>query len=621
MSLSYVPLSPVRLQDPVQNIQAVTSYGCLEGGSQISYKPYISTNISSSSMQFSCPPPSGEVIVDRDVSITVGCRLTFTSLIQTTDVLFQPATSTLNDGKDAPRELPFLSGLDNLQVGINNDKVSMNMSDMIHTLTKFNLDTELANEAFSMSPTYPDQSFEYGSMDGSNRSPLAAYADVPKGSIIPRGGFSFKIVSNPTVVPTVAGVVSTAVVDMVLTEPILMSPFFAGKSKDNVQGFYNVNAMDFNFNILSNAAMRMWSHDPLVSTSGAIRVTSTITAASVQFNNFTGPAFSYGTVQPSILFKYITPNALGRQNLGPNVPITYPYYEVVRYPTQLSSPVVYGIPQTVQSNNIQLSSIPKRLIIVGRLANSVLEASPNHTDCFLAIQGVSIQFSNQQSCLSNASQQQLFKLNVENGSNQSWVEWSGGPVQNSAFSPDPNALPYGTTGGPLSLSFGKDIPLSDETCPGMLGQYNLQVDVRFANMNATGGWDNLTQVMYLICVFEGTFTITSLGSAQHQLGVISKKDVLEARSLPSINYRMLGGDFFTDIKNLGSNVLDWLKNHKVLSTGAKIASNFGVPFANSVSDLASSQGYGMVGGLTTGGQALITGGARMTKAQIRKRLC
>ena len=624
MSLSYVPLEPIRVQDPIQNVNSVHKYAVMEGGSQISYKPYTSTSVNSSSMQFSCPTPSGNVIIDRDVSITVPIRLTFTGLIKTTDLGLVTPTSLLNDGLDAPRAMPFSSALDTLQVGINNDSVSVNLADIVHTLTKFNLDTELANQEYSMSPNYPDQSFDYQSLVGSNRSPLASWGDSTLGAKIPRGGFSFKIISNATVVPTLLGTPATAIVDMMVTENILLSPFFTGKAKDDCQGFYNVNSMDFNFNILTQAGMRMWSHASVVSTSGVQQITSNISAISAQFNNFTGAAFDYPVTQPTILFKYITPNQLDRQILGQNVPITYPYFEIQRYPTDIGSSIVYGTPQTVSSNNIQLSSIPKRMYVVGRLANSVLQSSPNYTDCFLAVQNVSVQFANQQNSLSNASQAQLYKINVENGYKHSWNEFSGLPVQNSAFAPEVGNSPYGTTAGPLCLEFGKDIPIGDDQAPGMIGQFQIQVNAQLANMNASGAWNNLKQTLYLIMVFEGTFTITSLGSAQHQIGVVSHMDVLNARKLPAMNYRAVGGDFWTSLGNFATKAHDWLKQNQVISKGAKLLGTVGVPYASTIGDVASTLGYGR-GGLSIGGTAIVeshagVGGMRMTKAQIRKRL-
>jgi hypothetical protein len=80
-------------------------------------------------------------------------------------------------------------------------------------------------------------------------------------------------------------------------------------------------------------------------------------------------------------------------------------------------------------------------------------------DSFLCIAGVSINFNNQSGILSSATQQDLFRYSVENGSNQSYSEWIG-----AANVPD-NVSGCGrriaTSGSLLILEFGKDIQLTE----------------------------------------------------------------------------------------------------------------------------------------------------------------
>src|SRR5438045_1728876 len=123
MSFSYQKLQPVKVVDPVTNVTSVRDYAVLQGGSKVSWKAYTSTSISQSSIQFSCPPPSGQIIVDRQQMITLPVRLTFTGRIVASNGGFVPDSTLLNAGADAPRAYPFSSALDTLQVGINNDSV------------------------------------------------------------------------------------------------------------------------------------------------------------------------------------------------------------------------------------------------------------------------------------------------------------------------------------------------------------------------------------------------------------------------------------------------------------------------------------------------------------------
>lgn len=615
MSFSYQKLNPIKVVDPILQVDRINDYAVLESGSKVSWKAYTSNSISQSSIQFSCPPPSANIIVDRCQRITLPVRLTFTGIIQTNTGTFTPSVTLLNAGKDAPRAFPFSSGLDTLQVSINNDSVSINMSDIVHAFTRYNIGTDVRSKDYSMTPNYPDQSSNYSDLDGTSRNPLGAYGNGFCDDIVPRGGFPFNIVSNAPVAATTGGAAATAVCDILIHENMFLSPFFWGLARNDNQGFYNVNAMDFNLTFLSQCGMRMWAHsDAPVATSGAAEVTSTITAISVQFNGFSSPAFSYSTSQPQMLFKYYSPNLL--MPLSPSIPYSYPYSELTRFPTDIGTLAYSAGAQYFQSNNIQLNQIPRRMYIFARPANSVLQSRCDITDTFLAISNVSIQFANQNTVLSTATQAQLYDINTKNHSEQSWNEWSGQLVYNSAFTGTAGTDRFCGGAGPLCLEFGTDIQLESNEAPGLAGQYQIQVQAQLANMNAGGQWDALAMTLYLVFVNEGVFTITGTASAQHQLGVLSKMDILDAQSQPGLNYRTIqsynGGDFWNTLANFGSKVNDFLKETKLIS---KVGSLIPHPVAQGISKGAEAFGYGH-GGVAIGGVAI--GGRRSGKKSPRR---
>ncbi len=334
----------------------------------------------------------------------------------------------------------------------------------------------------------------------------------------------------------------------------------------------------------------------------------------MQFSNFTSPAFSYLENQPKMLFKYITPNVLSKQILSPNVPITYPYFDVVRFPTDIGALTYAQGPQQFQSNNIQLNQIPRRMYVYARPSNSVLNSRCDITDCYLAISNISVQFANQSTLLSSATKVQLYEMNVKNHSSQSWVEWSGDAVQTSAF-----GTLVGTTGGPLCLEFGTDISLaSQDDAPGKQGQYQIQVQATFSNKNVSGAWDALPMTMYLVVVNEGTFTVTGTGSAQHQLGVLTTMDILDAQSRPGLSYRSVqgvnGGDFWSGLASFGNKINDFLKESKLISNVASIIPH---PISQGIAQGAKSLGYGGCN-MDVGGVAL--GGAMLSKKHLKKGL-
>ena len=628
MSLSFTKLTPIAVEDPVTQVNDIAGYAVLAGGSKVSFKAYTSTSIAASSIQFSCPPPAGNIIVDRSIHFTLPIRLTFTGNITTTSASYTPSTSLLNAGLDAPRAFPISGSLETLQSNINSDSVSIAMSDIIHALTRYNIDSKLRTKDYTGTPCYPDQSFNYQDLIGNNRNPLGSYGNSVDGSAIPRGGFPFTIVSNAAVTPSVGGTSATAVVDMVCTEPLFLSPYFFGCSCENSQGFYNVNSNDYNFSFLAQSGFRMWSHCPLVSTSGALQVMSNITGITVQFNGFSSPAFTYPQSFPQMQFKYITPNILTKQQLGPTKPVTYSYFLCQRYPTDIGT-IAYGVPPTqFSSNNLQLNSIPRRIYFYARPSNNALQTRCDLTDCYLALSNVSVQWANQNTLLSSATQYQLYQINVKNHSSQDWMSWSGQGLNNGAFPPNVLASQYGGVGSVMCLEFSTDLQVDGDEAPGLSGQYQLQISANFQNMNSSGLWNNVPFTMYIVVVSEGTFTITGVGSAQHQEAVLSKMDILEATKMPGINYRSVervnGGDFLSSLRDFGNKVNNFLKESKILST---IGSVLPIPGASIAANVARNLGYGGNDdadgdddGAGCDGGVAVTGGRRLTKNQLRRLL-
>lgn len=621
MSLSYQKLTPVEVLDPITDVQTKRDYSILKGGDKISYKAFTSTSISSSSIQFSCPPPNGSVFTSRKQYLQLPVRLTFTGLITTDNAAYVPATSLLNAGFDAPRAYPATGSMESLTVTINNTQLSSNVGDYIHALIRYNIDSKLKTKDYSLTPNYPDQSLNYADLHGSIRSPLAFYGDGLDGSPTQRGSFPFTILStsNIAVVPTLAGSLCTAIVDMVVTEPLFLSPLYFGHH--NSQGLYNVNSLDYNISFYNNLGFRMWSHDALtpVSTNPGLgaSVFSSITNISVQFTGFS-PAFSYNDNQPRILFKYITPNLLTK-GLTFNTPITYPYFNPIVYTTDIGT-IAYsptslpGSGVTVTTNNIQISSVPRRVYIYVRPSNQALLNSSNLTDCFLSITNVQVQWDANSVLMSTANQQQLYLTNVKNHGDFTWQQWSGYPGYNAAFPPNTGSARVSTTGGPICFEFGTDLQLGPDQAPGMQGQYNLQVTLNVQNLNSSGAWDTVPMSILMVVVQEGTFTVAALGQSVAQLGVISKQDILDAKPSPFVSYRDIqdinGGDFFSGLKDFGSKINNFLKESKLISTLAPLIPGVGGP----ASQIARNLGYGY------DGNGVMAGGKKLSKAQLRKAL-
>jgi hypothetical protein len=606
MSLSYQRLDPVLVKDPVTILGNKREYAVLKSGSQATYKQFTTTSVSNSSIQFSCPPPSGGIIVDRKVYFMLPVRLTFTGTAPVGQTL-------LKSGTDAPREFPISSAIDTLQVTINNQSVSINMADIIHPLLHFNADEELDMLDYSMTPSYPDQSQAYSQLFGTNRNPLGFYGDSLDKSMMGRAGFPFNIVTNPLSVSAVTPI--TAVVDVVFNEPIFLSPFYWGHA--NESGFYNVNTMDFNITFLGNAGNRMWSHD--ATSSG-----TTITGVSAQFTNFgTSPAaFSYvNNNQPLLLFKYITP--LETEKLPFNQPITYPYFDIQRFPTDSQNVIAAGTNWQFVSNNIQLNSIPRRMYIYIRERNQDLYNTCQNTDSYFSVENISVQFQNKNGLLSSANKRQLYEMAVKNHCNMSWSQWSGeylaqtGLLSSGAgpFSVSTNKI--AGIGSILCIEFATDIGLNDIEAPGKLGQYMLQINGLSTNVSNRA----ITPTMYIVVVSEGTFTVEGIGKASTNIGVISSQDILDAMSSPWVDYNDVqcvnGGNFLSGLKSFGNKLWKFAKETKAISKGLRAVPN---PYAQMGATAAESLGLGyMDGGVAIGGRRK-KGGMILDRGALKNRL-
>jgi hypothetical protein len=428
MSLNLTPLKVVAVADS-RTVIRDKEYALLTGGNQVSWKPYTTTSVSSSSIQFSAPPPNPKIFVDRKLYLQLPVRITLNSAVPNANPL-------LRTGYDAPRAFPVSSAMNTLTVNINNTAVSINMADVIQPLLRFNTNQQLKEHDYSLTPSCLDQFQEYLDGVGSIRNSLGQYGDSNDESVMGRGGFSqYNIVTNTA---------GQAIIDAVFTEPIFLSPFYFGAG--NATAFIGVQTMDFNFTFIANAWTRMWSH-----AIGGINAPGAITSGSVIFSGFVGPALTIANapILPQLLFNYITPKEL--QTI-PSA-MQYSYFNIDRYPTDYSSAALNpntSIPMV--SNNIQLQSIARRIYIFARNSNNILQSNCNYTDTFLQLSNLVVNWNNNSGLFSSAQPQDLYKMSVKNHCNLSWTQWNGAPVYiNGSL-----ATKAGTVGSLICIELGTD---------------------------------------------------------------------------------------------------------------------------------------------------------------------
>lgn len=616
MSLSFQPLEPVLVKDPRVIVDNKRVYSILKCGKETNFKKWTTNSVSNSNINFSTPPPSAGIIIDRKITLTLPMQLTLQFSVP--NII---NTLSVEPNFFAPRAFPIHSMLNTVQLTINNCSITQNIGEIIHSLLRYNTFLDLLATEYSETPACLDSYMSYEDGIGANDNPLGVSRNKTFFGIAPRGGFSyFRVARNDIATANAAGsTIRTVVVDMVCTEQIMMSPLYWGK--ENASGFTNVVSMDWVFNFLSNPAIKAISYAKREIEPGRFVEFS---SGSIKFSAFN--SFTYGTFsQPLLNITYITPESMTA--VAPNTPITYPYFSIDRFVKVNTSSVPYGTSFTIASDNIQLSSIPRRVYVYARPENEQYYNNPNITDCYYGLTKINVQFGNRTGIFAEADINRLYDISKKNHCSLSFSDWTGQPTQNTFIigNVTPAQL-FGTVGSVFCFEMATDIGLDPMLAPGLgQGSYNLQINAEFINHNSSGNWNTYLPALYIIPVYEGSFTITGLGSAMTQTSVISFEDIASAQRNPMYNYKDVqevnGGNFMTGLKNLVPRLKQanqFLKDNKVISRAANAASY--IPgavgdIARDVSSAATKFGYGYdyEGGV-------VLGGAKMSKKQLQNRL-
>ena len=486
MSLNLKPLDVVSVIDPRVDLHTQHKYWTvLKGGKTITYTPLTTTNISTSSITYNIKPPSVHTFLAKNVYHQVPVRLTLNCAVPNANNLIRP-------NFDAPRFMPISQSLSTLQLALNGTSVNIDLGDVLSALVHYNCDERLRCHEWSPAPSTLDQSQEYNDVSGFIRNPLSSYADNYGDTTGNRGGFPFTVVSNTP---------SQAVIDFVSTEPIFLNPFYFSKIIDNLggTGLIGLNNMDMQFTFIANSWTRMWSHNAL----GAL-APGAISSGSVQFNNFSGPAFSYvGIVSaPQLLLEFISPSDL---QLLPDL-FEYDYVRTTRYPFDQTGSLNANSPFSYNSQNITLHSIPQAIYVFVRNTNNQLQTNCTFTDTFASITKISCNWNNVSGIFSQASQVDLYNLSVANGCMLTWNQWSGGPV----YSAGSFSTQIGTIGSIIKLCPALNFGLSPTEAEGLVGNYQFQIQVQGFNANQTTA---IFPSLYIVVLENGVLNLKS-GFAQ-----------------------------------------------------------------------------------------------------------
>jgi hypothetical protein len=432
-----------------------------------------------------------------------------------------------------------------LQLTINNATITQNPLGQYWPAMLWLGDNDQAQRfgQYSLAPSMLDQAQSYDEAAGSIRNPLAPYFD--NSSENTRAGYAgFEVLSNPN-----GG--TTAILRITTIEPILVSPFVSGQGSNFTSCFAGVQAMSYIVNFADLSRVLSLTTDQ--GTGGAISILQS--GINVSISSF------------ALEFQYLTPDPLypiPRQ-------ITSSYFNITPYVTNWLPSVPDGATVSIPFNSVQLSSVPRRLIIFARERDQ--DRTPFTSDTYLCLPGgsnpLSITYDANQ-YFSQASTASLYNMSVKNGCMMSYSQY----IKN--------------VGSIIVIDCGIDLGLASNEAPGSLRNVQLGLTCNFTNRSGR----DLNVNMYVLAVYEGIFSINN-GSASISQGPISQADVLNARPVPGITYKtqrdVYGGNFFDSLKKAFGTANKFLQKNAVISTALGAFPN---PITQSAAALARTLGYG-----------------------------
>ena len=407
-------------------------------------------------------------------------------------------------------------------------------------------------------------------------SPLNGYMNQGLDTdFVPRGAFSFdqleimQLSSEGYFVSwssIVSGIGNYLVVSgtFTTTEPLFISPFTLTPKGNNQQAMIGINNMNIQLNIDSTASRLLSTALGYYLDGVNASYTRNITLG-CSFH--TAPA---GADTPPIVASTQLPftNATLLLNMLTLQPSQYgqiksrnvlPYFDIPRYLSnvnQNSTVVGYQPPPNlafggftavnsnqiainttqITSTSLQLNVIPDLLLISIRKPMGLQTCYD--ADSFLIIDKISISFNNVQGLLANCSPEQLWRMSVMNGSNQSWEQFRGFTMGSQWYGYTDNTAtiaPIGTayqqpTSGSLLVVSSKDLNLPDFLSAGSLGQFQLFFTASVKNQLPEG----FNPEICVVCLNSGIFT-TMQGASQFNVGLLTKQKVLDTKKQDAVS--------------------------------------------------------------------------------------
>jgi hypothetical protein len=281
-------------------------------------------------------------------------------------------------------------------------------------------------------------------------------------------------------------------------EKLVLPPFIFGDEYELSTGLFGVQ----NIQLLMN----------LQAPSRVLRTSGTFGAVSVAYATTPFP-------QSVVNVQFLTPSL--------DVPLPpksiVPYMEFPRYITTNLGSIAGTSVGAVSSNTITLPNIPDYLYIY---AKPQTYANTTQGDWVLPFQSISVNFDNFSGLLSSHTQQELYKMSVNNGLDLDWNSWQGYGIGGSVTGA---AVGDQLVGGGLLLRPSRDIVLQAGQSPSLVGNFTFQFNAQVYNPSSS----TVTPFIYVVAISSGFFE-TIKGSSRIIKGILTEQDILSAPSIAPV---------------------------------------------------------------------------------------
>jgi hypothetical protein len=576
------------------------NYAVFKGGQNVTNIRMPAISATPNSLNFVIPFPSESTVLDREVYLRTQTdyNLTFASAIagvpqyntavDVSNVQNPTWTCPLVYGYNISiGSFPSQRTMETIQVQINNNISTINSADVLPALLRCAdaVEWERYNLTASAVDRLVSPSFEVQSQLNNN---VASYDLAQGNKYIPNGSFANQLIPLDPTTPFVNGQPNvltvypeTGTANFLLrvqsTEPLIAPPFIWNQTLSNRAGIYGIQNLQITANYGS-----LFKAIKLSQLAGVADNTSAyVSGLGINLQLPALNTLSQNVVNAELLMKYITPHStdiMAQRNVIPY--LEYPRFISSNFGITSSSgqpgsiianatvtePCVGGqqllsLTSTVlQSQTFTLNQVPDKLIIYVRPDSSYRNNS-NYNDFVLPITNISIQFNNHAGILANATQEMLFHMSQEAGSNQDWLEFTG--VANAVAQRQAGLLsgvfttyPYDsgsevsvnvperqlsgvvplayqvpTIGSYLMLDMARHLELTEPYfAPGSLGSFQVQFNITVQNQNIVGTTSNpdgITPEIVLLPVNSGLL-VTERGQSSCYTGILTKQDVLDA---------------------------------------------------------------------------------------------